>query len=122
LPSLPWHAFEIFLKLLAPFAPHLTEELWQNFKKNKIFKKQNSIHLQSWPKFDSKKIKDESFKLIVQINGRVRAVLDATTGISEKEAIALAMDNENIKKNLSSLAGSPKKTIFVPDKLLNLVI
>ncbi len=130
LQSLPWHAYEIFLKLLAPFAPYLTEELWSRFfvsKKSRIRdlqskSGQNSIHLQSWPKFDSKKIKDESFRLIIQINGRVRAVLDATTGISEKEAIALAMDNENIKKNLSSLASSPKKTIFVPDKLLNLVI
>ncbi|OGF92354.1 leucine--tRNA ligase [Candidatus Giovannonibacteria bacterium RIFCSPLOWO2_12_FULL_43_11c] len=126
LPSLPWHPYGIFLKLLAPFAPYLTEELWQNFSfKGSVasgWKKQNSIHLESWPKFDPKKIKDENFKLIIQINGRVRAVLDATTGISEKEALEMATNDENVKKYLSSLAGSPKKTIFVPDKLLNLVI
>lgn len=121
-PSLPWHAYEIFLKLLAPFAPFLSEELYQNFKRRKSFIKLNSIHLQRWPKFDPLKIKDENFKLVIQINGKVRAILDAAIGISEQEALAMATGDENVKKYLSLSAGSPKKTIFVPDKLLNLVI
>nr|AKQ05655.1 leucyl-tRNA synthetase, leucyl-tRNA synthetase [uncultured Parcubacteria bacterium Rifle_16ft_4_minimus_23641] len=126
LASLPWHSYDIFLKLLAPFAPYLSEELWQEFSAKggpaSGWKKQNSIHLEPWPKFDPKKIKDERFKLIIQVNGKVRAVLDATIGISEKAALEMAMEDESVKKYISSLAGSPKKTIFVPDKLLNLVI
>lgn len=123
LPSIPWHAYDSFLRLLAPFAPFLTEELWQNFNKISLFKKKNSIHLQNWPKFDPRKIKEEAFRLVVQINGKVRAALEAPIGISQKDAEKMIMADENLKKYLHpSAGGSPKKIIFVPNRLINFVV
>src|SRR3989344_3510041 len=123
LPSVPWTVYENFLKMLAPFAPFLTEELWQKFKKAKSFKKQNSIHLQDWPKFDKNKIKEDRFNLVVQINGKVRATLDAPVGISEKDAEKLVFEDESIKKYFRPPGGgSPKKTIVDPNRLINFVV
>ena len=113
-------AYSVFLKLLAPFAPFTAEELYQKLKKNKVFKKKNSIHLASWPKFDPKKIREETFMLIIQINGKTRATMKATMSISEKNAEALAIKNENIQKYLEGK--DPKKTIFVPNRLINFVV
>ena len=119
LPKVPWAAWEVFLKLLAPFAPYISEELYQKFGKNKSFRKQNSVHLQSWPKYNAKKIKEDVFLLVVQVNGKVRATIQAPVGISEKDAERIALANENVKKYL--LPGL-RKTIFVPDKLINFVV
>src|SRR6185436_19129523 len=70
--------YEVFLKLLAPFAPHCAEELWQTVLKNKA-----SIHLQKWPAFDEKLIALKTVTLIVQINGRVRDKLEVAAEISQ---------------------------------------
>ena len=138
----------LFLKLLAPFAPHITEELYQQFftnPKSKIlnpkqiaysaevasatkagqnskFKIQNSIHLQKWPKYAPKKIQEKTFELVVQINGKVRDVFSAPLGISEENAKKIALEREKIKNYLADAGKSPQKIIFVPDKLINIVI
>ncbi|MBI2024167.1 leucine--tRNA ligase [Candidatus Giovannonibacteria bacterium] len=119
LPSVPWQAYEIFLKLLAPLAPFTSEEYYQQLKKHKSFRKELSVHLGPWPKYEAKKIALESFKLIVQINGKTRAALDMPVGITEKDAEKRIFEDENLKKYFST---SPKKTIFVPDRLINFVI
>lgn len=105
---------EIFLKLLAPFAPHITEELWSELG-NKT-----SIHKESWPVADSKFLKKENFDLVVQVNGKLRATIRMPRGASQKEAEKAALGNENVK---NSLAGQKtRKIIFVPDRLINFVI
>jgi leucyl-tRNA synthetase len=102
------------LLILAPFAPHITEELWHNLGAK------NSIHIQSWPKYDEKLIKEETFTLIIQINGKIRDKIEAKADISEKEAKELALSSEKIKK---WIAGQEiKKTIFIPRKLINIVL
>jgi leucyl-tRNA synthetase len=102
------------LLILAPFAPHITEELWHNLGAK------NSIHIQSWPKYDEKLIKEETFTLIIQINGKIRDKIEIRTDISEKEAKELALSSEKIKK---WIAGQEiKKTIFIPRKLINIVL
>jgi len=110
-----------FLLLLAPFAPHLTEELWQRYivKKPK-FLPENSIHNQSWPKYDEKLIREETITLLLQVNGKVRDKIETPVDISEKEAKELALSSEKIKKWIANK--EIKKVIFVPQKLINIVV
>ncbi len=105
---------EVFLKLLAPFAPHMAEEIWSGFGNQK------SIHLEEWPKFDELKTKETEVKIMVQVNGRVRANFVANAGISEEEAKKQALAMPEVQKWIQGL--SIEKTIFVVDKLLNIVV
>ena len=102
------------LLLLAPFAPHITEELW--FQSGG----QDSIHCQKWPEYDSGIIKEKRIQLIVQVNGKVRDRLEANLNISREEAEELTLSRENVKKWL--LGKTVKRIIFVPNKLINIVI
>ena len=105
---------EILAKLLAPFAPHMAEELWSQLGHKK------SIFTEKWPEYDPALIKDETIELVVQINGKVRARLSVPADISEEEAKNLATCHVAIKKWLAGK--EPKKVIFVEGKLLNIVI
>ena len=101
------------LILLAPLAPHLTEELW-HFLGHK-----DSVHNQKWPKYDKELVKEKKITLIVQINGKVREKMAAEAGISEEEAKKIALESKKIKKYLKGK--EVKRIIFVPDKLINIV-
>ncbi len=105
---------ERMLLLLAPFAPHITEELWKEIG-NK-----DSIHNQSWPKYDEKLAKEKTITLIIQINGRVRDKIKVEANVSEDEARDLTLNREKVKKRI--LGKGIKKIIFVPGKLINIVI
>jgi len=111
--------FEIFLKLLAPFAPHMTEEIWSTSLKFRGLKP-SSIHLEKWPEYDTSKIKEESATIVVQINGKIRAQFEAETEISEKEARETALAMPDVQKWLDGKEA--KKVIFVPKKIINFVI
>jgi leucyl-tRNA synthetase len=104
---------EYLLILLAPFAPHITEELWENLGNKE------SIHVQPWPGYDDKLTVDDIVTIVVQVNGKVRATLElsknSVQGVVEKAALA----DENVKKFIGS--SKPKKVIYVPDKILNIV-
>ena len=101
--------------LLSPFAPYLSEELWRNILGNK-----KSIHLESWPKYDLKLIIEEQFELVIQINGKIRDKIVVKINIVQKEAENLALNQEKVK---NAIAGNKiKKIIFVPNKLINIVI
>jgi len=105
--------YETFLLLLAPFAPHMAEELWHTILKNK-----KSIHLQKWPVYDKKLLHKENVTLIVQINGKVRDKIEIPAGISQQEAETIARESAKIKE---WIAGREiKNVIFVPDKLINI--
>ena len=108
-----------FLILLAPFAPHITEELWSSFAKASK-DKQKSIHQQPWPKYDPKLIKKETFNLIIQINGRVRDKIEAPTGISEEEVKDIALSRDAVKKWVERK--QVRKIIFIPGRLINIVV
>jgi leucyl-tRNA synthetase len=107
---------ETFFKLLAPFAPHITEELWQNLSKTKKFV---SIHQEKWPIYDPRLIKEDTFELVIQVNGKMRGLVKLPVGTSEEEAKKTALELENIKQHLKT---EPRKIIFVPDRLINFVI
>jgi len=113
--------WEKFLLILSPFAPHISEELYQNLKpKSYKLKPFKSIHFEPWPKYDPKLIKEENFDLIVQINGKMRDKISVPAGISQKEAEGFAFANEKIKIWIKE--GEVKKVIYVPNKLINIVI
>ena len=103
-----------FLVLLAPFAPHITEELWHKLG-NKT-----SIHLESWPKYDEKMIVEDEIELLVQVNGKLRDKIKVSVDISEDQACEQVMQSEKIKKHLQDQ--KIKKVIFVKGRLINFVI
>jgi leucyl-tRNA synthetase len=104
----------LFLQILAPFTPHLSEELFEKLgNKTSIFKS-------AWPQCDTKLIKDETINLVIQVNGKLRATLEVASDILEEEAIKLAQENESVKKWL--IDKKIIKKIFVPGKLLNIVV
>ncbi|MDP3052410.1 MAG: leucine--tRNA ligase [bacterium] len=106
--------FEIFLKLLAPFAPFIAEELWRKLGHKK------SIHLENWPEYNPQLIKEDKFELIIQVNGKFRDKVSVPQEITEKEAEELAVSQEKIKNCLKDK--KIVKTIFVAGKLINLVV
>ena len=107
-------SFHIFLKLLAPFAPHMTEELFE------ASGGQGSIHKSAWPAYDESLIRESSFTLVIQINGKLRDSVEASIGITEKEAVSLALGRPRILAQLKE--ASPSKIIFVPGRLVNIVL
>ncbi len=113
-PLLKIENWKLIIKLLSPFAPYLAEELWQQLKNKK------SIHLEPWPKYNPKLIKEEEFELIIQINGKVRDKVLVSQNIAQKEAEKLILSREKIKSFIANQ--SIKKIIFVPNKLINIVV
>lgn len=103
-----------FLIILSPFAPHITEELWQAVG----FAGQCSK--QEWPFFDEKLIHERTVTLIVQINGKVRDKVEIASGTSQKEVEKIAMTSQKVKNWIGNKEA--KKVIFVPNKLINIVI
>ena len=107
--------WKVFLKLLSPFAPHLTEELWY-----KDFKAKKSIHLEKWPKYDQKFLKEEVVMFIVSVNGKVRDKIEVASGVSQQEIEKMAQESAKIKPWLEGK--TVRKIIFVPNKLINIVL
>jgi leucyl-tRNA synthetase len=105
---------ESFLKILAPFCPHIAEELWLKIgHKTSIFKEE-------WPKYDEKLTKKETIEMVIQVNGRVRDKIEVSAEISGEEAEKLALNSEKIKNWLNNQ--KPRVIIFVKGKLINIVI
>lgn len=115
--SLSRSYYETFLKLLAPFAPHVTDELWSMIGNNKTGKK--SIHLEAWPKYDDSKLLSSTFKIVVQINSKMRAVMTVTDD-TEAHVVDLASKLDEIVKRLGD--AKPSKVIYVKGKLVNFVV
>jgi leucyl-tRNA synthetase len=101
------------LLLLAPFAPYMTEELWERRGGR------GSIHRQSWPPFDQAIAAESEVTLVVQIDGKVRDRITAPAGISQADAEKLAMASPKVRTALDGR--EPARTIFVPDRLVSFV-
>ncbi|MBU1289806.1 class I tRNA ligase family protein, partial [Patescibacteria group bacterium] len=95
-------------------APHIAEELWERLSNKK------SIFLEKWPSYDAEIIQEKNVKIIIQINGKMRDIIEVEAGISEKEIEKLALSREKIQKWTDG--EKPKKVIYIPERLVNLVM
>lgn len=107
-------AIESLLKVLAPFAPHITEELWYQLGNT------TTIHIDTWPEWDDKYLTTSEMTIVVQVNGKVRAKLTLPADLAEDEVIAQAKGDENVLRFIET--GEIVKTIYVPGKLASFVV
>ena len=112
--KIPEGTYETLIKLLAPFAPHVAEELWE------ILGHKTSIFLAPWSEYNPSLIQEQQIKLVVQINGKLRDLLEVPTDIRNQEAETMARKSVKIKPLLDGK--QIKKVIFVPGKLINFVV
>ena len=113
-PALLRETVEALLRLLAPFAPHIAEEIWQQLERS------GSIHQQAWPKWDAEAIKTDSVEIVVQINGKVRDKLTVPSELSSAELEKVALQQEKVQQLVAGK--TVVKVIAVPNKLVNIVV
>ncbi len=106
--------FKMFLQILAPFAPHITEEIWQNLGEKR------SIHTSSWPKYDKKKIIDDMIKIAIQVNGKVRSEIDINKDISEEKIKKIVINDKNVVAWIENKL--IKRIIYVKGRIVNIVV
>jgi leucyl-tRNA synthetase len=104
---------EPLVQLVAPFAPHVAEELWEMLGHTK------SVFDSGWPKFDASLAAEDTITLAVQVNGKTRGTIQVAKAIAQDAAVAAAMADPSIAKFVT---GDPKKVIFVSGRLLNIVV
>ena len=104
---------EPVVQLISPFAPHVAEELWEQLGH------ETSVFDSGWPAFDPALAAEDTIELAVQVNGKLRGALQVAPSISQEAALELALAEPGVAK---FVAGTPRKVIFVPGRLLNIVV
>lgn len=112
--SVSRQTLEVLILLLAPFAPHLAEELWSTLDPN------HSVHTQPWPKYDPELVKEEKVTFVIQVNGKLRDKFEIESGASKDVVAKLALQSTKAQKYLSGK--KIKRTVFVKDRLVNFVV
>jgi leucyl-tRNA synthetase len=107
-------AVDIYLRMLAPVAPHISEELWE------AIEKPYSIHTQRWPEVDEEAAREDEISLAVQVNGKLRDRFSAPAGVDEETAKSTALGLESVRKLLDGK--TPRKVIYVKGRLVNIVV
>lgn len=107
-------ALESLIKLLQPFAPHMTAELWQQLGHD------SQLDFEAWPSWDDDKIIADTIAVVVQVNGKLRAKLEVAKDLDEASIKAQALAAENVVKFLDNK--KPTKVIYVPGRLVNIVV
>ena len=107
-------ALTALVQLISPFAPFAAEELWQ------FLGRSGSVHQSQWPTYDPALTVDETVTLVVQINGKVRDKIETVRGMTQTDAEALVRDSERIQKFVAGQ--TVVNVVYVPDRLLNLVL
>ena len=103
-----------FLKLINPIIPHVTEELWS------MLGESNTIAYEKWPTYDESKIKDDSYEMVVQVNGKVRGKIEISSNTSGEEMVDIALGIPNVNANIQGK--EIIKVIVIPKKLVNIVV
>jgi leucyl-tRNA synthetase len=106
-------ATETAVSLIQPYAPHVAEELWERLGHTRLWET-------AWPVADPALVAVETVEVVVQVNGRLRDRLHVPVGTPENELVALALASERVQAHLDG--GQPRKTVVVPDRLVNLVV
>jgi len=107
-------ATAVLIRLLAPFAPHLAEELWA--RRGGAY----SVHQQPWPVYDPALVAEETITLVVQVNGKLRDRIAVPAGIDDEEARCRALGSEAVQRHLGGRP--PRQVIVVPGRLVNVVV
>jgi leucyl-tRNA synthetase len=107
-------AVDIYLRMLAPVCPHISEEIWA------LLGKPYSVHTQAWPQVDEEAAKEELITIVVQVNGKVRDRLSVNAEISDEEVKALALQSEAVQRYLGGKP--PRQIIYVPRRLVSIVV
>ena len=107
-------AADALLLILAPVAPFMAEEIWQ--LKGRAY----SVHQQAWPKYDEVLAADEVITLVLQVNGKVRGRITMPVNLSQQQANDAALQSEAVQRHLQGRP--PKKVVYVPGKLVNVVV
>jgi leucyl-tRNA synthetase len=107
-------AVELYLLMLAPISPHISEELWE------WMGKPYSIHTQKWPAVDDQAAREDEITLVVQINGKVRDRIQLPAGVSEDAARSSTLASAAVQKYLEGR--QPRQIIYVPGKLIYIVV
>jgi leucyl-tRNA synthetase len=107
-------AINTLLQLLSPFAPHIAEELWAQLGN------EGSIHQSTWPTSDEQYLVSDTMTVVVQVNGKLRAQLEVASDATKEQILDAAQQDTRVAEYLQS--SEPKKTIYVPGKLVNFVI
>jgi len=102
------------VRLIYPFAPHLGEELWESMGHGE------RLTFQPWPEYDPELAAEEMLTIVVQVNGKLRGQVQVPAGTGEVEVKAAALADDKVKRFLEG--GTVRKTIYVPDRLLNIVV
>jgi leucyl-tRNA synthetase len=105
-------ATETVLSLIQPYAPHVAEELWERLGGGRLWEA-------AWPVADPALVASDVVEIAVQVNGKLRDRLQVPAGMAEDELIALVLGSERVQAHLGD--GSPRRTIVVPDRLVNVV-
>lgn len=107
-------ALETLSRLLAPFAPHIAEELWQELRHD------DSIHLSAWPEYDEQYLTEPTMTIAIQVNGKLRGEVQVASDASEETVVDAAQANDKVAGYLRGQ--TIRKTIYVPGKLINFVV
>jgi len=107
-------AVDIYVRMLAPVAPHISEELWARLGKP------YSVHTQPWPQVDEEAAVEEEITLVVQVNGKLRDRILVPVSIQADEAKEKALQSEAVQKLLAGK--NPRQVIYVPGRLVNIVL
>ena len=107
-------ALDIYIRMMAPVAPHITEEIWAKLGKP------YSVHTQPWPIVDETAAAEDMITLVIQVNGKLRDRIEVPATTSEEEVRALALASSSVKKYLGN--ETPRKVIVVAGKLVNIVL
>ncbi|MBI3304725.1 leucine--tRNA ligase [Candidatus Parcubacteria bacterium] len=107
-------AVKVFVQLLAPFAPHLAEELWQV-----VLKERGSVHESPWPKYSKRTLQTGTVTIVVQVDGKVRERLTLPAGATERQALEAAWQSPKVVRYVTP--ETLRKSVFVPKRLLSLV-
>ncbi len=108
------YALESLAQCLAPFAPHISEELWQDLGH------QDSVHVDHWPSYQQKYLTDQTIKLAVQVNGKLRGEIEVQAEASEEQIQTAALELNNVQQHLKDQ--QPKKIIYIKNRLVNIVV
>ncbi|MCK4904323.1 MAG: class I tRNA ligase family protein, partial [Candidatus Marinimicrobia bacterium] len=105
---------EVLVKLLSPFAPHISEELWR------FLKHSDTISYQPWPKYENKYLTRKTVVIPIQINGKIRDKIEIYINQSKEEVLRTAKESKNISKYLKE--SEIIKEIYVPNRIINFVV